>query len=108
MNHSVQSEYIFTPTGFLIENAEDDANEEVQDCYHLLYKMGTSTQPDNLTMSGYFLFQVAVTFFKKLMAIPDRVFLHLVENKDADYPFAFLATYATKTTEDISKLFGVA
>ena len=27
--------------------------------------------------------------------IPDRVFFHLVENKDERYPFAFLATYAT-------------
>lgn len=60
MNHSTQPEYIFTPTGFLIENTENDANEEARDCYHLLYKMGTSIQPDNLTMSGYFLFQVAV------------------------------------------------
>lgn len=30
--------------------------------------------------------------------IAERVFFHLVENKnDADFPFAFLATYATKT-----------
>lgn len=28
--------------------------------------------------------------------VPERIFFHLVENKDADYPFAFLATYATK------------
>ena len=27
---------------------------------------------------------------------PERVFFHLVENKDSEYPFAFLATYATK------------
>lgn len=27
---------------------------------------------------------------------PERVFFHLVENKDDEYPFAFLATYATK------------
>lgn len=174
MNHSTQPEYIFTPTGFLIENTENSESEVTQDCYRILYKMGTSTRPDNLTMSGYFLYQVAVTFFKKLTAIPeielardtvqvnpdeetissllvalpyaigaefvneawirhcfaelegifhkeiraydgtvelylteknqnlhvsDRVFLHLVENKNADYPFAFLATYATKTAE---------
>lgn len=28
--------------------------------------------------------------------IPERVFFHLVENKDGELPFAFLATYATK------------
>ena len=29
--------------------------------------------------------------------IPERVFFHLVENTDGEFPFAFLATYATKT-----------
>lgn len=28
--------------------------------------------------------------------VPERVFFHLVENKDEEFPFAFLATYATK------------
>ncbi len=28
--------------------------------------------------------------------VPERIFFHLVEQKDEDYPFAFLATYATK------------
>ncbi len=27
---------------------------------------------------------------------PERIFFHLVESKEEDYPFAFLATYATK------------
>ncbi len=31
--------------------------------------------------------------------VPERVFFHLVENKDEDYPFAFMATYATKKEE---------
>lgn len=31
--------------------------------------------------------------------IPERVFFHLVENKDETWPFAFLATYATKDAE---------
>ncbi len=32
--------------------------------------------------------------------VPERVFFHLVENEsDHDYPFAFLATYATKTED---------
>ncbi len=29
--------------------------------------------------------------------VPERIFFHLVEYKDNDFPFAFLATYATKT-----------
>ena len=29
------------------------------------------------------------------LKIPERVFFHLVEHKDEDYPFAFMATYAT-------------
>ncbi|HBA46744.1 MAG TPA: ATP-dependent helicase [Lachnospiraceae bacterium] len=28
--------------------------------------------------------------------VPERIFFHLVEHKDYDFPFAFLATYATK------------
>ncbi len=31
--------------------------------------------------------------------VPERIFLHLVENKDDDYPFAFLATYASRQTD---------
>ena len=30
------------------------------------------------------------------LRVPERVFFHLVENKDDEYPFAFLATYATR------------
>ena len=30
------------------------------------------------------------------LRVPERVFFHLVENKEDDFPFAFLATYATK------------
>ena len=29
------------------------------------------------------------------LRVPERIFFHLVECKDKDYPFAFLATYAT-------------
>ncbi len=28
--------------------------------------------------------------------VPERVFFHLVESKEADYPFAFMATYASR------------
>ena len=31
---------------------------------------------------------------------PERIFFHLVESKEEDYPFAFLATYATKGEDD--------
>ena len=34
------------------------------------------------------------------LKVPERIFFHLVESKEADYPFAFLATYATKDTND--------
>lgn len=30
------------------------------------------------------------------LRVPERIFFHLVESKEEDYPFAFLATYATK------------
>ncbi len=30
------------------------------------------------------------------LRVAERIFFHLVESKDEDYPFAFLATYATK------------
>lgn len=30
------------------------------------------------------------------LKVPERIFFHLVESRDEDYPFAFLATYATK------------
>ena len=30
------------------------------------------------------------------LRVPERIFFHLVESRDEDYPFAFLATYATR------------
>ena len=33
------------------------------------------------------------------LRVPERIFFHLVENKDEQFPFAFLATYATKDPE---------
>lgn len=33
------------------------------------------------------------------LRVPERVFFHLVENKDTEFPFAFLATYATKDAD---------
>lgn len=30
------------------------------------------------------------------LRVPERIFFHLVENEDENYPFAFLATYATR------------
>lgn len=30
------------------------------------------------------------------LRVPERIFFHLVENKDGEFPFAFLATYATR------------
>lgn len=33
------------------------------------------------------------------LRVPERIFFHLVESKDDDYPFAFLATYATRDAD---------
>ncbi len=33
------------------------------------------------------------------LRVPERIFFHLVEQKDEAYPFAFLATYATKSED---------
>ncbi|MBC5742423.1 DEAD/DEAH box helicase [Lachnospiraceae bacterium MD308] len=40
--------------------------------------------------------EMYLTEKNQALKVPERVFFHLVENKDADFPFAFLATYATK------------
>ena len=34
------------------------------------------------------------------LKVPERIFFHLVESKEENYPFAFLATYATKDEHD--------
>ena len=33
------------------------------------------------------------------LRVPERIFFHMVENKDGALPFAFLATYATKDAD---------
>ena len=33
------------------------------------------------------------------LRVPERIFFHLVENKDERYPFAFMATYATQKSD---------
>ena len=33
------------------------------------------------------------------LQVPERIFFHLVESHNADFPFAFLATYATRTSQ---------
>ena len=32
--------------------------------------------------------------------VPERIFFHLVESRDEEFPFAFLATYATRGEND--------
>lgn len=34
------------------------------------------------------------------LRMPERIFFHLVENKDEQFPFAFMATYATKSEDN--------
>ena len=36
--------------------------------------------------------------------VPERIFFHLVESRDEEFPFAFLATYATRGENDRIKL----
>ncbi len=40
--------------------------------------------------------EMYLTEKNQALRVPERVFFHLVENQKSDYPFAFLATYATK------------
>ncbi|MBR1937714.1 MAG: DEAD/DEAH box helicase [Spirochaetales bacterium] len=46
---------------------------------------------------------VALYFAEKLqdLRIPERIFFHIVENRNGDEPFAFLATYSTRDKEGI-------
>ena len=39
--------------------------------------------------------QMFLTEKGQQLRVPERIFFHLVESKDEDYPFAFMATYAT-------------
>lgn len=39
--------------------------------------------------------QMFLTEKGQQLRVPERIFFHLVESRDEDYPFAFLATYAT-------------
>ena len=39
--------------------------------------------------------QMYLTEKGQQLRVPERIFFHLVESRDEDYPFAFLATYAT-------------
>lgn len=40
--------------------------------------------------------QMYLTEKSQHLHVPERIFFHLVENRDGYYPFAFMATYATK------------
>lgn len=39
----------------------------------------------------------------QFLHVPERIFFHLVENKDEEFPFAFLATYATRDGGEVVK-----
>lgn len=161
--------YIFTKDGFYPEYTGQQMDEK--EPLELLYDMGRVEHPAKLSVSGYFLYQIAEAFFKELTAlpelelarqkikvrpteetveslleatpyaigtefvdaewigklfaglekifqseisryhgtvamylaernqnlhVPERIFLHLVENKDEKFPFAFMATYASQ------------
>lgn len=163
--------YIFTKDGFYPENQEERTER-----YHMLYQLGLGERPDDLSVSGSFLFQISEAFFRELTSlpelelarenvnvplpdetlnlllqavpytigaeyvddgwinnvfrkleqifreeiaaydgsvqlylaeknqnlhVPERIFFHLVENKGADLPFAFLATYASEGEDGV-------
>ena len=50
---------------------------------------------------------VALYFAEKSqdLQVPERIFFHLVESRDPEYPFAFLATYATQTENGLIRHF---
>lgn len=39
--------------------------------------------------------QMLLTEKGQQLRVPERIFFHLVESRDEDYPFAFMATYTT-------------
>ena len=165
-------QYIFTKDGFYPEYTNQQMSEK--DPLEILYDMGKMENPTKLTVSGYFIYQIAMAFFKELTAlpelelarqkvkvhaseetieslleatpyaigtefvdaewiqklfaglekifqreiscyngtvamylaeqnqnlhVPERIFLHLVENKSEKFPFAFMATYASQRTD---------
>ena len=87
----------FTQTGFMLDNRDRELAEEIipwkerfeVDKWEAVYAIGFEEKPKWLDAAGLFLYQVA-----------ERIFFHLVESKEDDHPFAFLATYATKDTHD--------
>lgn len=60
---------------------------------NLLTIFATEISNYNGTVAMYF------TEKNQQLHVPERVFFHLVENREGDYPFAFLATYATQDGE---------
>lgn len=68
--------YIFTENGFYAESdrlqrlADGTENSESRR-YRELYRMGLSERPENLTVTGSYLYLVASSFFKALTALPE-------------------------------------
>lgn len=60
----------------------------------ILQKLGEVYAKEILSYHGTV--ELYLTEKSQHLRVPERIFFHLVESKEADYPFAFLATYATK------------
>ena len=61
--------YIFTRDGFYPEYTGQQMDEK--EPLELLYDMGRVEHPAKLSVSGYFLYQIAEAFFKELTALPE-------------------------------------
>lgn len=91
---------------------------EADDCEQLLQALPFSPGAENVDLNWLEMmidglnttFKQEITQYKGTVAlylteqnqhlhVPERVFFHLVENRDGVEPFAFMATYATKTSE---------
>ena len=76
------------PFGLGTENIGRDWILDNFDLLNLTYSSKISRYPG--TVSMFFTEQ------SQQLRVPERIFFHLVENKEDGYPFAFLATYATR------------
>ena len=64
---------------------------------HVLKELNQVFQREMAVYDG----TVALYFEEKnqKLHVPERIFFHLVESKEEEYPFAFMATYASKQAE---------
>jgi len=91
---SAQIEYIFNSAPFMI-GSEYITKQWIENIWHKLNEeFSTEIKDYKGSVSTYFA-------SKSSMLQPvGRIFLHLVESKKEDFPFAFLATYSSELTRE--------